>query len=86
MKHMGVTAKKRDSERDTRGEVIGKRCAELTERLADVRSNFDYATDPAAIDALIFEENATLCRLEQLYREAKEEGISVEVYERKKRF
>lgn len=86
MKFIGVLAKKRGSEKNTRSEVFARRCTELTEHLAEVRSNFNYVTDPPAIDALIFEENATLCRLEQLYREAKAEGISVEVYERGRRF
>lgn len=65
-------------------EDIAKRCAELTERLNDIRATFDFVTDEQAIDALIYEETATLCRLEQLYREAKSEGVAVEIYERGK--
>lgn len=86
MKLLKKMTRKGSSEKNTRSEIIARQCTELTEHLADVRSNFNYATDQSAIDALIFEENAVLCRLEQLYREAKEEGISVEVYERGRRF
>lgn len=69
---------------DKRRETFAQRCSMLTERLADIRSNFDNVTDPHTIDALIYEENAVLVRLEQLYREARAEGISVEPHERGK--
>jgi hypothetical protein len=40
------------------------------------------ATDDELIDALIYEENAVLSRLALLYKQAKEQGITLEVYER----
>ncbi|MDE7360543.1 MAG: YaaL family protein [Oscillospiraceae bacterium] len=69
---------------DKRRETFAQRCSALTSRLSDIRANFDNVIDPHAIDALIYEENAVLVRLEQLYREARAEGISVEPHERGK--
>lgn len=77
--------KKENSSNEARREVFAQRISELTERLADIRANFDNVTDATTIDALIYEENATLCRLEQLYREARSEGITVELHERGKK-
>ncbi len=57
---------------------------ELTEQLAQIRTNFDHATEPDAIDALIYEENSTLARLSLLYKEARASGVTLEVYEQKK--
>ncbi|MDE7194524.1 MAG: hypothetical protein K2O14_11190 [Oscillospiraceae bacterium] len=62
-----------------------QRCSELTERLSDIRDRFDMAEDNDAIDALIYEENAVLCHLAQIYRQAKEEGLSLEHFERERR-
>lgn len=72
------------SEPDKRGE-FERRCSELTNRLEDIRACFDMAEDNDAIDALIYEENAVLSRLALLYRQAREEGISLEHFEREKR-
>lgn len=66
-------------------ELFERRCSELTERLGDIRACFDMAEDNDAIDALIYEENAVLCHLAQLYKQAKEEGISLEHFERERR-
>lgn len=85
MKLLEKLTRKTDPAEDERRSVFAKRCAELTERLADVRMNFNNVTDPQTIDALIFEENAVLCRLEQLYREARAAGVSVELHERGKK-
>ncbi len=74
--------KNNETYQEKRRKTIAAQCTILTERLADIRANFDAVTDPSAIDALIFEENAVLCRLEQLYREARAEGIKVELHER----
>ncbi len=63
-------------------EELSKRISYLTERLGDVRITFDLVTDERTIDALIYEENALLCRIEALHREARERGISVQPYER----
>ena len=84
MKFLNKLIKKGSCEKEERCKMFARECSALTERLADIRCNFDAVTDPPEIDALIFEENAVLCRLEQLYREARTEGISVEIYERRK--
>ena len=52
----------------------------LLERLSDIRCNFNFTDNPASIDALIYEENATLCRLQELYREARERGMKLEAF------
>ena len=85
MKISGLLSKKEVSSADTRKKSFAAECSELTERLADIRANFDNVTDAASIDALIYEENAVLCRLEQLYRTARSEGITVELYARTKK-
>lgn len=85
MKISGLLSKKEESGANIRRKTFASECAELTERLADIRANFDNVTDAASIDALIYEENAVLCRLEQLYREARAEGITVEPHERTKK-
>ncbi len=54
---------------------------ELCERLASIRTNFDFAEDDEAIDALIFEENAALARLSALYRKARASGTKLELYD-----
>lgn len=61
---------------------LAERISELTERLCDVRANFDIVTDERAIDALIYEENALLCRIEALHHEAREHGIKVQPFQR----
>ena len=61
---------------------LAKRITILTEQLRDVRANFDIVTDERTIDALIYEENAILCQIEALHHEAKERGISVQIYQR----
>ncbi len=72
------------SEPDKR-EEFERRCSELTNRLGDIRACFDMTEDNDAIDALIFEENAVMSRLALLYKQAREEGISLEHFEREKR-
>lgn len=82
MKLLTKSAKTSDllSERECRD--IAERINELTERLCDVRANFDIVTDEQAIDALIYEENALLCRIEALHREARERGVKVQPFQR----
>lgn len=67
-----------DSERDE----LASRIEKLTEELEDVRRNFDIVTDDRIIDALIYEENSLICRIEALHREAREHGFSVQPFER----
>lgn len=57
---------------------------ELTEKLQQIRDNFDFVTDDDTIDALIYEENAVLAKLAALYKQAKQSGDSLEIYEIKK--
>ena len=67
---------------DSEREDIAKRISALTEQLDDVRANFDFVTDERTIDALIYEENALICRIESVHREARERGITVQPFER----
>ncbi len=53
----------------------------LLDRLSDIRTNFDYTDDPFSIDALIYEENATICRLHELYQQARKNKITLEAFE-----
>lgn len=50
----------------------------LTDKLEQIRANYDFVSEDAEIDALIYEENAVLCRLSALYRRARESGIHVD--------
>ncbi len=60
---------------------LKKEYNELLNRLSDIRRNFNFTDNPSAIDALIYEENATLCRLHELFREAKENNVTLEMFE-----
>lgn len=72
---------KRAEPLDEQREVVRKEYSKLLEKLSDIRRNFDFAEEEACVDALIFEENAVVKRLEKLLREAKESGLSIEFYE-----
>lgn len=63
---------------------LASQYAELLERLEQIRTNFNHVTDSAAIDALIYEENAVLTRLGALYRTARAAGLEFDIYENKK--
>ena len=69
---------------DKRREFYKQRCTELTEELRNIRANYDFVSDPGAIDALIYAENSLTCQLEVLIKEAKAEGISIQLHERMK--
>lgn len=73
--------KKRANPLDERREAVRKEYSELLEKLSYIRRNFYFAEDEACVDALIFEENAVVKRLEKLLCEAKESGLSIEFYE-----
>ena len=60
-----------------------RRSARLVERFAGVRAAFDLANDDDTIDALIYEENAVLCRLTALYKQARAEGITLDIFDRR---
>lgn len=53
----------------------------LLSKLSDIRSNFNFTDNPSTIDALIYEENAALCRLRELYSEARKNGMTLEAFE-----
>lgn len=55
----------------------------LTERLEQIRANYDFVSESSEIDALIYEENAVLCRLSALLQKAKETGVHIEFHERR---
>ena len=74
---------RKKQEHNSSAAELSQSLTELTERLYDIRSAFDLSTDEAVIQALIFEENAVLCRLSALYKKARTEGIRLEFYERK---
>ncbi len=69
---------------DDRRRQFERRCTRLVERLSDIRAAFDMAHDDDTTDALIYEENAVLCRLTALYKQARAEGITLEIYERRR--
>lgn len=82
MKLLAKFGKQRTLLSDTERDDIAKRISQLTDQLDDVRANFDFVTDERAIDALIYEENALICRIESLHREARERRIHVQPHER----
>lgn len=73
---------KQPSSEEIRRMQIERRCSELTQRLTDVRNLFAYATDKTMIDALIYEENSVLCLLDELYKFARSEAITIQPHER----
>ncbi len=81
---MKLPFKAEKTPRNKREVLLEKTYIELLRQLDDVRTMFDFATDSSMIDALIFEENALLCRLEQIYKDARAEGISLEAYGNRK--
>ena len=76
--------KKQQSAEDIRREFYKSRCDELTRQLYDIRTNYNFVNDPQYIDALIFAENSVSCQLGQLYKDARAEGIKIEMFERNK--
>lgn len=82
MKLFTKEGKARNLLSDNEREDLAKRISILTEQLDDVRTNFDIVTDERTIDALIYEENALLCRIESLHHEARERGYIIQPYER----
>lgn len=68
---------KTEQETDIQREKYIREYASLLQELSDIRGNFNFTEDEPASDALIYEENAALCRLGDLIRRAKEEHITV---------
>lgn len=82
MKLWGNVLKSRKILSDSERDELAKRIELLTDELEDVRRNFDLVTDSRIIDALIYEENSLICRIEALHREARERGFSIQPFER----
>lgn len=70
--------KRRKTAEESRARAFKMEYDDLKNRLDCIRTNFDNVSDDPAIDALIFEENAVLCRLSALYRKAREAGVRME--------
>lgn len=66
--------------------ALAARLDEVCGNLRAIRSCFNNVTDPAAIDALIYRENAIMCEFVALLHEAKSRNISFEIYERENNF
>lgn len=69
---------------EKRREYFERSCSRLTEQLNNIRANYNMTTDADAIDALIYEENAVLCRLDSLYKQARSEGVTLDMHERRR--
>ena len=70
----------KEPQEDKKSQRLRREYNELLNRLSEIRSNFDFIDNPTSIDALIYEENATLCRLQELYREARERNMKLEAF------
>lgn len=66
--------------------AFAARLDEVCGNLRAIRSCFNNVTDPAAIDALIYRENAIMCEFVALLHEAKSKNIRIEIYERENNF
>ena len=79
---MNFFTRRRTSPDECRKQDFIEEYTALSERLHQIRSNYDLVSEDAEIDALIFEENAVLCRLSSMYTKAREMGIHVDFQER----
>jgi len=75
--------KRRPTAEESRARPFKREYDELMDRLECIRINYDNVSADSDIDALIFEENAVLCRLSALYRRARESGIRLEFPDKK---
>lgn len=66
--------------------AFAARLDEVCGNLRAIRASFNNVTDPAAIDALIYRENAVMCEFCALLHEAKSKNIKLEIYERENNF
>ena len=60
--------KRRATAEESRARAFKREYDDLKDRLDSIRANYDNVSDEPSIDALIYEENAVLCRLSALYR------------------
>ncbi len=66
--------------------AFAARLDEVCGNLRAIRSCFNNVTDSAAIDALIYRENAIMCEFVALLHEAKSKKIKIEIFERENNF
>lgn len=74
--------KRRETAEESRARAFKMEYDELKDRLDSIRTNYDNVSAEPDIDALIYEENAVMCRLSALYRKARESGIRLEFPDR----
>ena len=55
--------KRRATAEESRARAFKREYDDLKDRLDSIRANYDNVSDEPSIDALIYEENAVLCRL-----------------------
>ncbi|MCI5668337.1 MAG: hypothetical protein MR291_06180 [Oscillospiraceae bacterium] len=79
-----LRTKRQTSPEERRTNELIREYEELTARLEQIRSCYDLAEENAVIDALIYEENAVQCRLSALTLKARETGVHVEHFQRRK--
>lgn len=79
-----LRTKRQTSPEERRTNELIREYEELTARLEQIRRCFDLAEENAVIDALIYEENAVQCRLSALTLKARENGVHVEHFQRRK--
>ena len=74
---------KRKEEISPEKDKLSRQYTYLLQRLSDIRSNYDFAVQAEAIDSLIYEENAVLAKLSALYKHARAENLTLEIFEQK---
>ena len=70
--------KRRATAEESRAGAFKREYDDLKDRLDSLRENYDKVRDVPSIDALIYEANAVLCWLSEIYRRARENGIRLE--------
>ncbi len=70
------------SQDELRARDFMKEYEALTERLERIRANYEFAGEDWEIDALIYEENAVLCRLSAMHSKARLMGIHADLTDR----
>lgn len=73
---------RRPSPDNLRGRELMREYTALVDRLSQIRTCFDFADSNEEIDALIYEENAVLCRLRAVYQQARDMGLRVDFPDR----
>lgn len=76
--------KQQTTPEESRRMRLERECSKLIRRLNDIRNTLNFVEDEKLINALIYEENAVLCLLDELFKSARAEGISIQPHERHK--